>query len=331
MSEASASLAVRAYRLGFLDKAAIWGAWALVGAVFLSVGWLVMAPDDPQGAVTLLGQSDAPWIMLQVAALAGVTAGIATIMAGRSRPDVGPFAVAIGLAAVTLRGDSAEALLIRGAYDPSMSDYRLGSQLALESLGWFAIVVVAIAASSLVIRWFWGPSTPGLGATSGAGSSGGGVPAGFDLPGIGGPAFGDRTGLTSGLTHTFAAAVMAIALTGLLASGSMSRLIRHGQACFVVYAAVFIACYFASRLFPVRSALWSIASVLVLAAAGYGWATMYASGGSTPASIPHSHFLRVLPIQYISVGSAAAIAAFWYVQARADHAREVAVESKYAL
>jgi len=89
--------------------------------------------------------------------------------------------------------------------------------------------------------------------------------------------------------------------------------VQHGQACFVVAASVCIGSYLAHWLVPVRSALWAILSVPFLAVGGYLWARLGPSPVSLPASVPASAFLRVLPIQYISVGTAAAVAMFWYL------------------
>ena len=96
-----------------------------------------------------------------------------------------------------------------------------------------------------------------------------------------------------------------------LSAGLSGRSIQHGQACFVVAAAMGIACYIANRAAPVRSPLWSILAAAVLAVAGYAWAFVRGPGEGMPASLPASHFLRVLPLQYISVGTAVAISMFW--------------------
>jgi hypothetical protein len=120
---------------------------------------------------------------------------------------------------------------------------------------------------------------------------------------------------------------------GLLSTGLWSRSIQHGQACFVVVAAVWIAVYIAYRFVPVRSPLWSILSVGVLATAGYLWAAIRPAEPGLPPPIPSSHFLRVLPIQYISIGAAAAVAMFWYVhlppaEARAGGGHSLELDSR---
>ena len=102
---------------------------------------------------------------------------------------------------------------------------------------------------------------------------------------------------------------------GVLSAGLSSRSIQHGQECVVVAAGVCIACYFAHRMVPVQSTLWSILAVGLTALAAYLWAGVRPAGSGLPQNIPSSHFLRVLPLQFISVGTAAAIAMFWYMYA----------------
>lgn len=117
----------------------------------------------------------------------------------------------------------------------------------------------------------------------------------------------------TGVKHTIIATGVGLAAITLLSAGLSSRSIQHGQVCFVVAAAVGLGTYFAHRMAPVRSALWSILAVVLIALMGYVWAAVRPAVAGLPPSIPSSHFMRVLPIQYISIGTAAALAMFWYV------------------
>ena len=66
--------------------------WLIAGGLFLSVGWTAAAPDDPLGPVSLLTRHNPALAAFQLAALAAVTAGIATVLAGRHLPDLGALA-----------------------------------------------------------------------------------------------------------------------------------------------------------------------------------------------------------------------------------------------
>ena len=115
MNTASSPIMVHRPHRTLLDKTVTLGSWVLAGAIFLSVGWLAMKPEDPLGAVTVLTRDGGLLVLLQAGALAGVAAAIATVIAGRYLADVGTFAAAVGLAAVSLRGGTAGTLLVHFA------------------------------------------------------------------------------------------------------------------------------------------------------------------------------------------------------------------------
>jgi len=293
MTDASGSLMTEHERhLSLLDRAAAWVAWALAGTIFLTVGWFAMAPDDPLGAVSVLTRRGAWMMLLQAAGLGAVTAALATIIAGRRLPDVGTFAAALGLAAVSIRGGTAGSLLIQWADAAPVSQSSLPILLGLEAIAWFVIVLVARGFSIGVGRWCYG-------------EGGGGHRKGGPRSPSGGAA--------EGIKHMLIAAGAALLAFKILAAGLSTRSVQHGQACFVVAASVCISSYVAYWLAPVRSALWAILSVPILAAGAFCWARFGPAPAGLSASVPASAFLRVLPIQYIAVGTAAAVAMFWYL------------------
>ena len=293
MTDLSGSLMTEhGHHLSLLDKAATWVSWALAGAIFLTVGWLAMAPDDPLGAVSVLTRHGAWMMLLQAAGLAAVTAALAAVIAGRRLPEVGTLAAALGLAAVSLRGATAGALLIEWADVAPVSQSGLPLQLALEAIAWFAIIFLARGFSIGVGQWCFGDRLCGTALEQWA---------------------RPKDSMADGLKHTLLAGGAALLTFKILSAGLSTRSVQHGQACFVVAASVCIALYLASWVVPVRSAVWSILSVPLLAVGGYVWARFGPAPGGLPASVPASPFLRVLPIQYISVGTAAAVAMFWYL------------------
>ena len=299
MTDVSGSLMTEHGRhLSLLDKAATWVSWALAGAIFLTVGWLAMAPDDPLGAVSVLTRHGAWMMLLQAAGLAAVTAALAAVIAGRRLPEVGTLAAALGLAAVSLRGATAGSLLIEWADVAPVSQSSLPLQLALEAIAWFAIIFLARGFSIGVGQWCFGDRSVWHW-----------LPAGVDTGWKPVP----QDSIADGLKHTLLAGGAALLTFKVLSAGLSTRSVQHGQACFVVAASVCIGLYLAYWVVPVRSAVWSILSVPLLAVGGYVWARFGPAPGGLPASVPASPFLRVLPIQYISVGTAAAVAMFWYL------------------
>ena len=313
MNDATSAIMDEEAHLSFLEKLAAWGAWALAAWIFLTVGWLAVEPQDPCGPVSIFTHGNPAAMFLQAAAIAGVTAALATVIAGRRLADAGTFAAAAGLALVSTRGDTA-GYLHRQAAELGTSSRGMALQLALESLAWLVVTLFAIILSAVVMRWCFGQSTGQRDkATSPVTVR---TLAGYDIPVIGAVLFGGashRTDVGTGVKHTIIATVAGLIAFVVLSAGLSTRSIAHGQVCFVVAAAVCSACYLAYRMAPVHSPLWSILAVGFVALVGYVWASIQPTTGVRPPGVPVSAFLRVLPIQYISVGTAAAVAMSWYM------------------
>lgn len=311
-------------------RAATLGSWAIGGAIFLTIGWLAVEPDDPLGAVSILTRSNAATMLIEAAALAVVASAMGAALAGQRRVDIGMVATALGLAAVSLRGSTACALLVDNADGGSVVGRDLPLKLALEAMAWFAVVALSLGVSAWVTQWcFTRPSHP---AAAGAGGrSDAPLAAGFDVPVLGARLFHRRpeeqTPLRDGLKHTGLVTGVALVAMAFFCAGLSARSIQHGQVCFVVAAAVVTGSYVGHHVAPVRSALWSILAVPAIAVIGYVWASVRPAVGGLPAPIPASHFLRVLPIQYISVGTVAAVVMFWQMHGAYDVRHAPSVQS----
>ena len=272
--------------LTFLDKLALWASWAAAAGIFLTLGWMAMAPEDPYGAVSLLLRSSASSMWVQAAGLAVVTSAIATVLVGRTLPYAGAFAAALGLAVVSLRGGTAESLLI-AARTSDLGTSSLAMRMAFESITWIGVMVLSFLISAGIARWCFANAASAASAVT---------PARKQLP-----------------APAFVAIALGIGLLAfnILGAGMHSREIRHTQVLFVVGASIWLGCYFAYRVVPVRGIAWYVMTVLFMVLASYVWASLQADSPNLPVSLPPSNYLRVLPIQFVSVGVAAAIAAYW--------------------
>jgi hypothetical protein len=256
----------------------------LAGAIFLTVGWIAMAPDDPQGAISILARRGAAAMLLQAAGLAAITAALATVIVGRRLPQVGTFAAAIGLTAVSLRGESTVFLLLQ--YSPAQS--QLAGKFAFEAILWSGVLMIAAVISELITRWLAPASIQQSDSSSSA----------------------ERR---QGWQHTILLTGAGLAAFYLFGGALSSRAVQHGQACFLIAASVAVGAYLAHRLAPVRSPAPSLAAAAILTLVGYVWTWWRPGAAGLPANVPVSPFLRVLPIQMIAVGVAAAIGMFWYM------------------
>lgn len=310
MNAAATITPMEPHPLSLTDKAAFVAACALSVAVYLTVGWLALAPEDPRGAVSLLACRAAPFAWLQVCVLAVVVAALTTALWGRRLSDLGLFAVAVGLAALTLKGANASYLLVAGAGAEDAPGRGLALKLALEALAWFLIPAISAFASLVTMRWCAGARACCEGPAPGM------LPLGAsDIPLVGEQLCGvpvlQRTAPMTGLKHTAVAAVAALVIMHLLAASLHASAIRHGQACFLLAASVILGTYIAFRVVPVRSALWPVLAVPLVALLSYLWAAVSGGVEGQFLAAPGAAALRVLPLQFIAVGVASAVAGTW--------------------
>ncbi len=275
-----------------------------------------MQPDDPLGAVSMLTRTSSIQMVFQAMALAIVVASLATAIAGKSLPDVGTFAAAIGLAVVSFRGETAAHLLLLPESQAVGYERMLALKFSVEVLAWSSVIGVGIVVSGFVSSWLfakapktedYSPSDPGSVAH---------LLAGWDIPVFGrivqaGRQY-EQTTPREGIKHTLLLAGTSLFFVGLFSGGLATRGIEHGQVCFVVAASVALGCSIAGRIVPTHSVLWSIAAVPLMAIVAYLWACVMAGSGQRLPNLPASHFLRILPIQYVAIGTAAAIFMEWW-------------------
>lgn len=300
-------------RLG--DKLLSLGVWLGAGALFASVGWMAVQPDDPQGAVSLLTRSGSLWSLVQIVALATVVSALAAALVGRKLPDAGVFAVAVGLSAAVWRGESTAHLLISVAGDDAAARGSLAWRLAFEGLIWFLPIAAAILAGGLVVRWLHG-------AGSGDPTDPRRAMALVNVPGMSGWIVSadqqeDRPGAWGGVKTMLVSLLAAAIIFRILATGSPLRSVQQGQSFFALAAAFYLGGLLAYEIFPARTALWGILSAPLLCLLGYFVAALSSSPGGgygQIASVPPSTFYRSLPAEYVCVGTAASIAAFWSVR-----------------
>lgn len=318
MNEATAVSSLHREPLGFVDRIVTLLSWGVGGAVFLTIGWHAMAPSDPLAPVSVMSRANGPAMVLQAAGLAAVCAALATILAGRKLIDVGTFAVALGLSMVSLRGGTASAMLQQHAAADRAFEHALAWKFVVETVGWSVVMVVALLASAAIMSWVF--TKPEMAEKHAKQASMPGfepdAPGGLDLPWLSTMVFGDaardRTSPVEGVKHAILCAGAGLVALSALSASLTSRSIEHGQVCFVIAASVFIASSVAHRVVPVRSVCWSILGVVLMAVLAYLWAAVRPLQTSLPPYVPSSHFLRILPLQFVAVGVAAAIAAAWY-------------------
>jgi len=291
-------------------------AWLVSAGLLVAVGEMVFRSDDPLGSISVLTSGNPTLMMIKVVALTAVAAAMATAIAGRVYPDIGAFALGIGLTLVSLRGDNMTSMLME----------RGGSRwfcvwLVVDGLFWFLAMLVAMVVSAVVVRWLASGRSDSAGVNPCRAGVGGArvLMAAPLIPGIGGMLFrrfgaDERREWRQGLKHLATATVLGLVLIGVVCSGTGERAISHGQAVFAVAVAFYVGVGRAEVFFPTASTWWSCLSVPVVCLVAYTIA-MCVSFPSILVdglvSFPSSNYLRILPLTYISAGTSAALLARW--------------------
>ena len=290
--------------LSFADRISVVAAFVLVGSLFYTVGWMVIRPIDPLGAVTLLDNGSAVLSVVKLACLAAIGSALATVLLRAHVADFGLMAAAVGLAAMNTRGATVDFLvrfLPEGATRSSVL-----FDLAVETLGWLIVVLVAAMVGELVARWFV--------AGGSASYSQAHVGLGHLLTGRVGSR-PDKAELRNGplcLLICVVVAALVIRLTG----GTVLMAIRTGQTYFSILAGFFVATLLAHQITRAKLAVWPMLAVPIVAILGYlaGVAKPIASVPEVYQKIDHimpNFVCRALPVEYVALGVIGVIAGLW--------------------
>ncbi len=285
-----------------------------------------MKPQDPQGPISLLPYDRPLAMIVQVAGLSAGVAAVAAVVGPARLSSFGVFAVAFGLAVANTRGAKMDYLLANLGGSALEGRGRLCATLALAVLIWFLPIVAAFLVERLVRGWLGDrpDAADGGGREQSSPRSGGKAartPAGR-APG--GTQVSAHQELASGLTATGICAVTAFVVIGLTATGSPVAAIEKGQVYFSLAAGFFLGGLLAHHLCTTQLTFWYYLSVPPVAVVGYllAWLFPRVSGFSQAAlkyydalaHIPPNAFARALPIEYVAVGTAAALAGCWSSQ-----------------
>ncbi len=329
--------------LRLVDKLILLAAFAVAASLFLSVGWMAVAPSDPQGAVSLLSHQNPALMVIEALALAAVTASLATLIAGSRLPDVGIFAVALGLALTSIRGGTATYLLITMANGDRGAERLLAGQLAGEALIWTGVLFLSMVISGWITRHFQLSSSADSDSALRQWQRSGGIhPVQLaELSATECPGVSRRLGVFSdagqplkarfaGLKTTIVTGLVAMFAFNVLVSGRLPQSIKHGQVIFAVCASFYLGVWISKMWFACRTAFWSLLSVPIVAVLGYSWAvSANASGGryADLASVPMSDFLRATPIAFMAAGAMGVLAGRWTIS-DPDHSAKKRVAVK---
>lgn len=292
--------------LGLIEKTRVAAAIGAAALLLYTMGWLVARPTDPDLAVTFVRNGKAIAAVWPALAVLTVVAGIiGTVLAGRRLPEAGLLAAAVGVATLSLRGGSMQVMLANEGATTERARQTFMTAMAVDALLWSALMLAAWMAVNWAWRWIWQNSEPGGSPEDGSVRS-----ARIPKP-VAGP----------GWPALVVTAVVGVLVIWLTVGRTRVATIHRGQTIAAVAAGLYLGAMTARYFTGIRDVRWYLLAVPSIALTAFlvgylssdmSWAQgtvfqYYADLATTP---PHD-LARPLPIEYVAVGTAAALAGYW--------------------
>lgn len=265
----------------------------VAAAIFWYVGRWVAGPVDPEGPITLISVGQGVIAMAELLGLAVVASGLAVAICGPGSAAHGALAIAIGLAALSMRGTQLDSLVLyRLSADVGVGvspDPFPRAALVAETWLWLALIAVGFVVGRWVESWFHADAS--------------GPPAR--------PHPIERApDVRQGFGAIAVVSLIAWVLIAYTMGGEAIPLLK-GQIFFSVGLAFMVGAMMASWLFKLNSQVWLLAAVALVATGAYLFAgpdaqTLEAARQSG-TYVTLRPIVRPLPIEYASMGAVGAL------------------------
>ncbi len=270
--------------------------------LFMSLGMNVLKPWDPFGAISLLLVNNTFALIVRLIGILIATGILSTIIVSARLPFFGVFSAAVGIAWPISQTAGMDYLMVRLQVGKEFENSQfLWAYLAFETILWAIVLLVLVIVTLLVETW--------LNKTSGSDDN-------LNLK--------NHNEITSKLTikTIFAkdkifngiVSVISTAIFGVIFISLFAASQSKGQIIFAVFAGMFLSAMISEQITPTNHPVWQTLSVILVAliAYGYSWFNPRPPGLEAVLHIAPNNLARVLPIEYVFIGSAGAIMGVWY-------------------
>ncbi len=277
-------------------------AMAASALIFWHIGWAVVGPADPRGPVTLLMLNNSVVGIAELFGLSVAAAGLATAICGARAAHRGPQAVAVGLAALALRGGFMDEFVRRRIAErlaapagASVTVFPRGEFIA-ETWLWIILIGVGFIVGRWVESWYAAESSgPAQPASAGAATAAVHLDSAAEV----------RQGIAALVLNVLVAYNLVIVL-----GGRNIDEMQKGQIYASIAGAFFISTLVSHLCFKANSRVWLLVAAAIVSTTAYVWNspdTAALAGGGYVVLPP---LLRALPIEYAALSVAGALAGF---------------------
>jgi len=292
-----------------IARVRFFAAMAASALIFWHIGWAVVGPADPNGPVTLLMLSNSVVGIAELFGLSVAAAGLATAICGPRSAHRGPQAVAVGLAALALRGGFIDEFIRRRIADrlvaPSGVSVTIFPKGEFIAETWLWIILIGVG--FIVGRWVesWYAVEPVSGPAQGGTAASGSPPI---TPGAAvhlDSAAEVRHGLAALVLNVLVAYNLIIVL-----GGRNIDEMQKGQIFASIAGAFFISTLVSHLCFKANSRVWLLVAAAVVSTTAYVWNSPDAAALAGSGYVVLPPLLRALPIEYAALSVAGALAGF---------------------
>lgn len=258
----------------------------LAVVVFWYVGYWAAKSKDPLSPITLISVNQGVIAMAELLALGVVASGLAVAICGAGSAERGALAIAVGLAAMGLRGSELDMLVLNRLSAEESIDPFPATALVAETWLWLALIAVGFVVGRWVDSWF------------DSGGSAAVTPV-------------DRApDVRQGLGAIAIVSLIAWTVISYAIGGEENPLLK-GQIYFGIALGFLVGAMVANWLFHLQSRVWLLTAVAIVATAAYLLAgpdgAKLEAARQTGTYVTLSPMTRPLPIEYAALGSIGAL------------------------
>lgn len=288
------------YVIGHLDwnSRFRFGAGLIVAALlFGSIGMLTLRPWDPYGAISLQLVDNSFVFLLRVVGLLLAAGVFAAILMDARLALFGTFAACIGMAIPILKTAGMDYVMVRQQAEKAMEHPKdFWGFMVLEILAWTVVLVVLVAGTLFTEQW---------------------LKKGNELP-VEEPADTNRSKTKEAAGYAWLKGLAGTAITvilGLFLIALFAASIRKGQVVFACAAGFFLAALVAEQIAENDHPIWQVAAVPLVAFIAYVYTWQFhperPPGLEAILNIAPNNLARILPVEYIFIGTIGAIFGNW--------------------